>query len=142
MSHTFTNLTKTALIASLIVVATYAMAQDGTIYPLQTPAEPNAILLGTGGVEGQPAPETWFRQWGDPMARNISTATLTPFLPKPGKANGAAVIVAQAVASDGCQWATKVGKLRRLWQTKASLPSYSNTGSFLHLSHLTPLKSR
>ena len=94
MSDTFINLTKTALIASLMVVATYAMAQDGTIYPLQNPAEPNAILLGTGGVEGQPAPETWFRQWGDPMARNISTATLTPFLPKPGKANGAAVIVA------------------------------------------------
>ena len=94
MSDTFTNLIKTALIASLIVVATYAMAQDGTIYPLQTPAEPNAILLGTGSVEGQTAPETWFRQWGDPMARNISTATLTPFLPKPGKANGAAVIVA------------------------------------------------
>ena len=94
MSDTFTNLIKTALIASLIVVATYAMAQDGTIYPLQTPAEPYAILLGTGSVEGQTAPETWFRQWGDPMARNISTATLTPFLPKPGKANGAAVIVA------------------------------------------------
>ncbi|HRI78708.1 MAG TPA: alpha/beta hydrolase, partial [Cyclobacteriaceae bacterium] len=70
------------------------MAQDGTIYPLQTPAEPNAIPLGTGGVEGQTAPETWFRQWGDPMARNISTATLTPFLPKGGKGNGAAVIVA------------------------------------------------
>jgi acetyl esterase/lipase len=28
------------------------------------------------------------------MARNITTATLTPFLPEPGKANGAAVIVA------------------------------------------------
>jgi acetyl esterase/lipase len=28
------------------------------------------------------------------MARNITKATLTPFLPKPGKANGAAVIVA------------------------------------------------
>src|SRR6188768_3469637 len=85
--------TLTAL-ASLLLVSTFAQAQDGTIYPLQAPAEPNAILLGTGGVEGQPAPETWFRQWGDPMARNISTATLTPFLPKAGKANGAAVIVA------------------------------------------------
>jgi acetyl esterase/lipase len=31
---------------------------------------------------------------GDPMARNITKATITPFLPKPGKANGAAVIVA------------------------------------------------
>lgn len=71
-----------------------ASAQDGTIYPLENPAEPNAIKLGTGNVKDQPAPETWFRQWGDPMARNISTATLTPFLPKKGTANGAAVIVA------------------------------------------------
>jgi acetyl esterase/lipase len=86
--------TKTAFFASLFVFAASASAQDGTIYPLETPEEPNAILLGTGGVEGQKAPETWFRQWGDPMARNISTATLTPFLPEPGQANGTAVIVA------------------------------------------------
>jgi acetyl esterase/lipase len=85
---------KTTLVASLLFCAVSVVAQDGTIYPLETPAEPNAILLGTGGVDNQPAPETWFRQWGDPMARNISTATLTPFLPEPGKANGAAVIVA------------------------------------------------
>jgi len=94
MSVTFTNITKAAHLVCLLVLSTFAMAQDGTIYPLEAPSEPNAILLGTGGVENQPAPETWFRQWGDPMARNISTATLTPFLPKPGKANGAAVIVA------------------------------------------------
>lgn len=86
---------KIVTLASLLVfVASAARAQDGTIYPLAAPAEPNAISLGTGGVEGQTAPETWFRQWGDPMARNISRATLTPFLPKPGTANGAAVIVA------------------------------------------------
>ena len=94
MSVKFNNVANTALLACLLLVSTFAMAQDGTIYPLQAPAEPNAIPLGTGGVEDQPAPETWFRQWGDPMARNISTATLTPFLPKQGKANGAAVIVA------------------------------------------------
>lgn len=82
------------LAASALVFAAPAMAQDGTIYPLEAPAEPNAIPLNTGGVEGQSAPETWFRQWGDPMARNVSTATLTPFLPEPGEANGAAVIVA------------------------------------------------
>ncbi|MDH4092116.1 MAG: alpha/beta hydrolase [Cyclobacteriaceae bacterium] len=82
------------MVACLFVVSSFALAQDGTIYPLEAPAEPNAILLGTGGVKDQPAHETWFRQWGDPMARNITTATLTPFLPKPGKANGAAVIVA------------------------------------------------
>jgi acetyl esterase/lipase len=83
------------LLAAFIVLFTNAaMAQDGTIYPLEAPSEPNAIPLGTGNVEGQEAPETWFRQWGDPMARNISTATLTPFLPERGKANGTAVIVA------------------------------------------------
>ena len=94
MSKTLNKLTKAVMLASLLVITTIAIAQDGTIYPLAAPAEPNAIPLGTGGVEGQPAPETWFRQWGDPMARNISKATLTPFLPKEGKANGAAVIVA------------------------------------------------
>ncbi|WP_116108971.1 alpha/beta hydrolase [Lewinella sp. IMCC34191] len=71
-----------------------ATAQDGTIYPLDAPDESNAIPLNTGGVEDQPASESWFRQWGDPMARNITEATLTPFLPDPDKANGAAVIVA------------------------------------------------
>lgn len=85
---------KNFLFLCLVLIAGSSFAQDGTIYPLEAPAEPRAILLGTGGVENQPAPETWFRQWGDPMARNISTATLTPFLPEPGKANGAAVIVA------------------------------------------------
>lgn len=77
-----------------VLLAVEVSAQDGTIYPLEAPSEPGAILLGTGGVDDQPSPESWFRQWGDPMARNISTATLTPFLPKPGTANGAAVIVA------------------------------------------------
>ena len=88
------NIKKIVLFSGLLVIAGSAIAQDGTIYPLENPSEPKAILLNTGGVEDQPAPETWFRQWGDPMARNISTATLTPFLPEPGKANGAAVIVA------------------------------------------------
>jgi acetyl esterase/lipase len=101
VNNTFMNPSKTSASVSLIALVLFvlgfaasAMAQDGTIYPLETPAEPNAIPLGTGGVEGQPAPETWFRQWGDPMARNISTATLTPFLPDPDNANGSAVIVA------------------------------------------------
>src|SRR3712207_274144 len=109
---------KTATLASLLVfAASAATAQDGTIYPLQAPAEPNAIPLGTGGVEGQPAPETWFRQWGDPMARNISRATLTPFLPKPGTANGAAVIVAPgggfrwlSMANEGWEVATALAE--------------------------------
>src|SRR4029078_9409625 len=91
---TFKNLSKKIFLIWSIVFAESTFAQDATIYPLATPAEPNAIPLNTGGVKDQPAKETWFRQWGDPMARNITAATLTPFLPKPGKANGAAVIVA------------------------------------------------
>jgi acetyl esterase/lipase len=85
---------RSLILTCLLCITSYAIAQDGTIYPLEAPPEPNAILLGTGGVQNQPAKETWFRQWGDPMARNISTATLTPFLPSKDKANGAAVIVA------------------------------------------------
>jgi acetyl esterase/lipase len=94
MSSKFRGLPKSSILFALVIFSGSAMAQDGTIYPLKTPVEPNAIPLGTGGVDNQPASETWFRQWGDPMTRNITTATLTPFLPKPGKANGAAVIVA------------------------------------------------
>jgi acetyl esterase/lipase len=91
---TYLKKTFIVILVLLPVFASTAIAQDGTIYPLETPTEPNAILLGTGGVDNQPAQESWFRQWGDPMARNITTATLTPFLPEPGKANGTAVIVA------------------------------------------------
>jgi len=80
--------------AAALLIATFAAAQQAPIYPMEPPPETNAIPLGTGGVEGQASEESWFRQWGDPMARNVSTATLTPFLPDPAKANGAAVIVA------------------------------------------------
>lgn len=71
-----------------------ALAQDGKMYPMEAPEEANAIALNTGGVKNQPESESWFRQWGDPMARNITKATLTPFLADPGKAIGTSVIVA------------------------------------------------
>lgn len=90
MLHKF----RSAFFGMLSLIAISAYTQDGTIYPLEAPSEPNAIPLKTGGVDDQPASESWFKQWGDPMARNITKATLTPFLPEPGKANGAAVIVA------------------------------------------------
>lgn len=82
------------MLAVLIAFSTAVFAQDGKMYPMDAPDEPNAIPLETGGVEGQTEPETWFRQWGDPMARNISKATLTPVLADPEKANGTSVIVA------------------------------------------------
>lgn len=94
MFYRLKNLARIFLLGFLMFNVASTIAQDGTIYPLDPPAEPNAIPLGTGGVDDQPASESWFRQWGDPMARNITKATLTPFLPEPGKANGTAVIVA------------------------------------------------
>ena len=94
MPTTTKKMTTPSLLVSFLIITTFAAAQDGTIYPLEAPKEPNAIPLNTGDVDNQPASETWFRQWGDPMARNITKATLTPFLPKKGTGNGAAVIVA------------------------------------------------
>ena len=80
-------------LAALLVNAT-AVSQEPPKTQIEAPAEPNAIPLGTGGVEGQTAKETWYKQWGDPFVRNVSRATLTPFLPERSKATGAAVIVA------------------------------------------------
>lgn len=82
------------LLAVLIAFSATVFAQDGKMYPMDAPEEAAAIPLKTGGVEGQSEPETWFRQWGDPMARNISKATLTPVLADPDKATGTSVIVA------------------------------------------------
>lgn len=94
ISAPFLKMTKATALAAALAFAASASAQDGTIYPLDAPAEPNAIVLGTGGVKDQPASESWFRQWGEPMVRNVTEATLTPYLPDPAKANGTAVIVA------------------------------------------------
>lgn len=94
MNQLFHKLRRSFLVLVLLTSNHIVLAQDGTIYPLDAPEEPTAIPLNTGGVNEQPATETWFRQWGDPMARNITEATLTPFIPDQEKANGAAVIVA------------------------------------------------
>ena len=135
------TLAQSFVLAALLFSSAAAMAQDGTIYPLDTPAEPNAIPLGTAGVDNQPAKETWFRQWGDPMARNITTATLTPFLPKPGKANGTAVIVAPgggfrwlSMGNEGWEVATALAEKGiaafvlkyRLYPTPVSLDDFKN----------------
>jgi acetyl esterase/lipase len=79
---------------AIFAIATSTLAQEAPKTPIEAPTEPDAIPLNTGGVEGQTAKETWYKQWGDPFVRNVSQATLTPFLPDPAKANGAAAIVA------------------------------------------------
>src|SRR5690242_5934871 len=62
--------------------------------PIATPSQPNAIELGTGPLPGATNPEVWHSQYGSQFARNVTIATLTPFLPDPAKASGAAVVVA------------------------------------------------
>ena len=82
------------LVAVAATAGVPAMAQQAPMTAMAAPAEPDAIPLGTGGVEGSDAAESWFNQWGDTFVRNVTTATLTPVLPEPGTGNGAAVIVA------------------------------------------------
>jgi len=82
------------LTAASLALSAPALAQQAPMTEAAAPAEPNAIILGTGGVAASTGPETWFNQYGDTFVRNVTTATLTPVLPKPGTANGAAVIVA------------------------------------------------
>jgi acetyl esterase/lipase len=71
-----------------------AQAQKDKMSPIAIPAQPTAIELGTGALPGATASEAWHSQYGSVFARNVTVATLTPFLPDPGKANGTAVIVA------------------------------------------------
>ena len=61
---------------------------------IQIPPQPDAAELGTGPLPGATAPEAWHSQYGSKFARNVTVATLRPFLPDPSKATGAAVIIA------------------------------------------------
>ena len=38
-------------------------------------------------------PEVWDRSFGNPVLRNVTVPSITPFLPAPGKATGAAVVI-------------------------------------------------
>lgn len=83
-----------AAVGLALVLAKGAQAQDDKMVPTPVPAQPTAIELGTGPLPGATSPETWHRQYKSLFARNVTVATLTPFLPDPAKATGAAVIVA------------------------------------------------
>lgn len=83
--------------AAMAIACTFAapaQAQNDGMTPIEIPSQPNAIPLGTGALPGATAPEAWHRQYGSAFARNVTDATLTPFLPDPARATGTAVIVA------------------------------------------------
>jgi acetyl esterase/lipase len=71
-----------------------AYAQKDKMTPIAIPAQPNAIELGTGPLPGATSAESWHSQYDSVFARNVTVATLTPFLPDPARATGAAVVVA------------------------------------------------
>jgi acetyl esterase/lipase len=81
-------------IATACVLAAPALAQNDKMTPVPTPEQPNAIELGTPPLPGATAKESWHRQYGSLFARNVTVATLTPYLPDASNASGAAVVVA------------------------------------------------
>src|SRR5690349_1005697 len=83
-----------ASLAFVAALATPAQAQNDRMTPIATPSQPNAIEIGTGPLPGAKNPESWHSQYGSRFARNVTVATLTPFLPDPAKASGAAIVIA------------------------------------------------
>lgn len=87
---------KQTLFALILAAALPGMvsAQEGMAFRFSDAARadyPDEVVLGTG--PGQPR-EDWFRMNGSLQVRNVSQATLTPFLPPSGASTGAGVIVA------------------------------------------------
>jgi acetyl esterase/lipase len=85
---------KLGLFGAALALAGPARAQDDRMSPIAIPAQPGAITLNTGPLPGATNPEAWHGQYGSVFARNVTVATLTPFLPDPARATGAAVVVA------------------------------------------------
>jgi len=89
-----TSLQRIALAALSVMCIAPVHAQDDAMTAIATPDQPTAIVLHSGPVATASPAEAWHRQYGSVFARNVSAATLTPFLPDPAKATGTAVIVA------------------------------------------------
>ncbi len=68
---------------------------DPQIVVTKAPAEPDAIPLYGSATPGSADTENWAQYYGQfAVVRNVTRPTLTPVLPDPATANGAAVIVA------------------------------------------------
>jgi acetyl esterase/lipase len=93
---------KAILALAALCMALPAFAQPAGMPPMTAPKrlpilpQPNAIALYPGaapGFENAKQVEVWTEMFGETWIRNVTRPTLTPFLPKPGTANGAAVLV-------------------------------------------------
>lgn len=67
---------------------------DHTMTPIAIPDQPNAIEIGTDPLPDATSQEAWHSLYGSKYARNVTVATITPFLPDPVSASGTAVVVA------------------------------------------------
>src|SRR5512143_49405 len=86
---------RAAVLAAACAFAPSVFAQaNAKMTPIVTPDQRNAIEVGTGPLPDAKAQESWHSQYGSQFARNVTVATITPFLPDPARASGAAVIVA------------------------------------------------
>ncbi len=95
MNNHFYPKTWRLLLLALLLCAGKASAQaNDQMTPIASPDQSQAIALGTPALPGAKAQESWHSQYGSRFVRNVTVATLTPVLPAPGKASGAAVIVA------------------------------------------------
>jgi len=89
------RITLRAAVVATCACAVPVLAQSNDkMTPIATPDQPRAIEIGTGPLPDATAPESWHTQYGSQFARNVTVATITPFLPDPARASGAAVVVA------------------------------------------------
>lgn len=137
-----TGLASIALVLSMGLSGT-AAAQHDRMSPIATPVQPGAITLNTGPLPGATTPEAWHSQYGSMFARNVTVATLTPFLPDPAKATGAAVVIAPgggfrslSMENEGWDLAKRLNAVGvaafvlkyRLNQTPADLQEFATAG--------------
>jgi len=86
---------RAVIVTTVCAFSTTVFAEsDDAMTPIAVPKQPTAIKLGTPPLPGAKVKESWHSQYGSRFARNVTVATLTPFLPDPDKATGAAVVVA------------------------------------------------
>lgn len=80
--------------AALLGALASAGPASAEAVPADRPPTAGAIPLGRGCVPGAPAQEIWYKERGLWSVRDVSEATLTPYLPAKEKATGAGVIIA------------------------------------------------
>lgn len=99
-----------AATALALVPANFANAQQSATLPdlppevvaqinappktIGAPTDPDAIALYGAKTPGKNATENWSKEGENVIVRNVTRPTLTPVLPDPKKATGAAVVVA------------------------------------------------